>query len=51
MPFIKQEKAPVPCLSSEHYPPTMLVQEPGTYTYQCPNCGHQTTYTVPMIIC
>jgi predicted RNA-binding Zn-ribbon protein involved in translation (DUF1610 family) len=26
--------------------PSMIVLRPGTYTYQCPACGHVTIFTV-----
>ena len=52
MPFIKSEpfKREEICNHPEHNPPTMLYQEPGIYTYQCPACGKTITYTVPLVI-
>lgn len=49
MPFIKQELVESLCNNIEHNPPTMLYQLPGTYTWQCPQCGQETTYTIPII--
>lgn len=37
---------PMPCRSSEHNPPNMIVLEPGTYEHTCPQCGHKTVFTV-----
>jgi hypothetical protein len=34
------------CYSSEHYPPSMQVFEPGTYEHQCPACGQKTYFSV-----
>ena len=51
MPFTNYEPPQKICLSPEHNPPSHLVQEPGTYTYQCPSCGQKTTYTVSQAMC
>lgn len=50
MPFTKYKPLDPqdrPCNHPEHDPPGMLVQEPGTYTWQCPRCGREVTYVVP----
>jgi hypothetical protein len=50
MPFTKFEpldERDRPCTSPEHDPPSMLVQQPGTYTWKCPHCGREVTYVVP----
>lgn len=41
MPFKKF--TPVPkreqCKHPEHYPPSMVVLEPGSHDWECPGCG------------
>lgn len=41
MPFKKFTPAPlrVQCQHPEHYPPPMVVLEPGTHVWECPGCG------------
>lgn len=34
------------CLHPEHSPPMHIVLEPGTYHYDCPQCGAVTVFTV-----
>lgn len=29
------------CLDPSHYPPTMIVLEPGIHTWKCPSCGKE----------
>ena len=52
MPFIDHKPPPPPpCRSTEHDPPGMIVLEAGEHTWQCPACGHKTTFTVQRAIC
>lgn len=51
MPFVKYEQPNNShikiCNSPEHNPPGMIVLEPGTHTYECPNCGRLQTIIIP----
>jgi len=50
MPFVKSEpfkESDIPCAHFEHNPPTLIYQKPGNYTWECPICGEQQSYTVP----
>lgn len=40
-----------PCDHPEHFPPNMIVLEPGCYEWVCPSCGHITRFTVPSFRC
>ena len=55
MPFKPTDKNKWPkpkiCLSPEHNPPGHIVLEPGMHTWVCPECGKETTYEVPPVIC
>jgi len=54
MPFIRKELLKdenKPCLCPEHNPPSNIVLEPGTYTWKCPSCGKEQTFTVPIVYC
>jgi hypothetical protein len=51
MPFVDYTPPQQVCQSREHDPPKMIVLQPGTHTYQCPACGHKTTFEVPLITC
>lgn len=56
MPFIKHDELKnswsfKKCNSREHNPPAHIVLKPGIYTYKCPTCGKETTFTVPDIRC
>lgn len=49
MPFIPNPnswKEREPCRHPEHDPPSLIVLPPGNYTWQCPGCGHLTTFRV-----
>lgn len=37
------------CLHPEHKPPMHIHLSPGTYEHICPQCGHTTTFSVPLI--
>lgn len=39
------------CTSPEHNPPSMISLQPGTYTWKCPGCGQETTFTVRGYTC
>lgn len=47
LPDAEAWKRPKPCYHPEHDPPGMIVLEPGSYEYTCPQCGHSTVFTVP----
>jgi len=51
MPFIKKVpfKTEDRCTHPEHNPPNMIVLQPGMYTWKCPACGKEQTFTVPLI--
>lgn len=34
------------CHHPEHYPPTMMVFQPGVYEHECPGCHHVIVFTV-----
>lgn len=51
MPFIKKEPLKKICTSPEHNPPMHIYLEPGIYTWKCPVCGEEITFTVPSINC
>jgi hypothetical protein len=53
MPFIKKEpfKPEKICQHLEHNPPQNMYLEPGHYTYKCPSCGKEVSFTVPLIMC
>jgi len=34
------------CVHREHNPPSHIVLQPGTHNWQCPGCGHVTTFVV-----
>lgn len=52
MPFIDhQPPPPPPCMSREHNPPTGVLLPAGSHTWQCPSCGHETTFFVPSVVC
>lgn len=36
-----------PCMSDEHFPPSMMAIGPGTWEWTCPACGKKTVFTVP----
>lgn len=49
MPFIKQklyDKEDGPCNHPEHNPPAMIVLKSGEYTWKCPNCGKEQSFTI-----
>lgn len=50
MPFVKITKDDWNrkdlCTHPEHNPPNMMVYKDGTYTWRCPVCGHEQTFTV-----
>ena len=35
------------CRALGHYPPGMMVYEPGTYEWTCDSCGAVTRFVVP----
>jgi hypothetical protein len=51
MPFINVKKfgwdKPKHCTHPEHNPPSHIVLEPGIYTWKCPRCCKEQTFTVP----
>lgn len=51
MPFIKEEPftKEKQCISEEHNPPMHMYLEPGHYTWKCPSCGKEESFTVPLI--
>lgn len=50
MPFIKEKKLKKsPCTDREHNPPTHIVLDPGIYTWKCPSCGKEETFTIPQV--
>jgi len=51
MPTKKIADAPKPCLSLDHYPPSHMVYQPGTYQHTCSACGKVIVFTVPLITC
>ena len=53
MPFVKFDPPTKEerCLSTEHNPPSHIVLQPGTHTYECPACGQKTTFTVQGYSC
>ncbi len=51
MPLKKIKEAKVPCLSSEHNPPSHIVLEAGTYEYICPACGEKQVFEVNQAVC
>lgn len=51
MPLRKIRDFPGVCMSTEHYPPNMMVYDPGEYEWTCPQCGHITLFTIPRITC
>lgn len=48
MPTRKIADLPKPfgCTSTDHYPPSMMVYEPGIYEHTCSACGFKTTFVV-----
>jgi len=51
MPFkkikdFKEWNDPNPCKSPNHNPPTMIVLQPGTYEWECPDCHFTQTVVV-----
>lgn len=54
MPFLPrtdQDLWQKPCNSPEHNPPGMIVLPTGSHTWQCPACGHETTFYVAGVTC
>lgn len=39
------------CRHPEHNLPGMIVLPAGLHTWQCPGCGHQTTFRINAVIC
>jgi hypothetical protein len=37
------------CTNPEHFPPTHIVLEPGTYEHTCSSCGNIIRFTIPAI--
>jgi hypothetical protein len=57
MPFIDFQPSDIAwentkkCIHPEHNPPDMIVLDPGTHTYQCPACKHETIIVIPKTYC
>jgi hypothetical protein len=51
MPFVDYTPPAQACRHPEHDPPKMIVLPAGAHTYQCPACGHTTTFHVPLLTC
>ena len=49
MPFIfnsNNAPFPVPCRDAEHEPPSTIMLQDGTYTWECPNCKKVTHFII-----
>jgi predicted RNA-binding Zn-ribbon protein involved in translation (DUF1610 family) len=53
MPLMKisEPKDDRPCISSEHFPPSMIALSPGMYEHTCPACGNKIIFRVTGIYC
>ena len=40
---------PMICRHQEHYPPSHMVYEPGTWEHVCPGCGARHVFVVPSV--